>query len=320
MTRRDFLRVRHIVSLQAEAIELTKSVEPTMEALMAEHRERREHWYFQDFVPWEQGRNFRDEPWDESQATLSPEVRTSLVVNLLTEDNLPYYYSLFQPFFDADSPMVRWSRLWTAEEGQHAIAMRSYLLATRNCDPMALEDDRMATVEAGWFGGFASVVDMFCYTSAQELATRISHRNAGVKSDDETAHALMSKIARDENHHYLFYRGVATEMLDINPNLVIPAINRVLQNFAMPGTSIPGFQRKALKMARLGIYNLRIHAENIVDPLMRHWKIDGQTGLNAEAAQAQEELMAIYPDLIHRAEQFEARQNRSSKRSTPASV
>jgi len=304
------------VSANAEAIELAKSVESTMESLMAEHRDRREHWYFHDLIPWERGRSFKDHPWDESEATLSPEVRTAFVLNLLTEDNLPYYTSLFGAYFDEDSAMNRWSRLWTAEEGQHAIAMRSYLLTTRNCDPNDLEDDRMATVEGGWDPGFATVVDMFCYTSAQELATRISHRNAGVKSDCEVAHALMAKIARDENHHFLFYRGVTTEMLAQAPSIVLPALNRVLQNFNMPGTGIPGFARRALKMARIGIYNQRIHAENIVDPLLRFWKIEDITDLTPEAEQARDEILAISPALIEAAEKFEARQNRSAKKAT----
>lgn len=291
-----------------------------MEELMAEHRERRKHWYFHDFIDWQKGESFKDKPWDASEATLSPEVRTAFVLNLLTEDNLPYYTSLFGAYFDADSPMNRWSKLWTAEEGQHSIAMRSYLLTSRNCDPNLLEDDRMATVEGGWDPGFATVVDMFCYTSAQELATRISHRNAGVHSDCETAHALMSKIARDENHHFLFYRGVTTKMLEQAPNVVLPALNRVLQNFQMPGTGIPGFARRALQMARLGIYNQRIHAENIVDPLVRHWKIDEITDLSTEAAEAQEQIMAISPALITAAEKFEARQNRSAKKAPAAAV
>ncbi len=310
----DLPRERHAVSANIEALELAKSVESTMETLMAEHRERREHWYFHEFIDWEKGRSFKDAPWEESEATLSPEVRTAFVLNLLTEDNLPYYTSLFGAYFDEDSPMNRWSRLWTAEEGQHAIAMRSYLLTSRNCDPQLLEEDRMHTVEGGWNPGFETVVDMFCYTSAQELATRISHRNAGVKSDCETAHALMAKIARDENHHFLFYRGVTTEMLEKSPDIVLPALNRVLQNFAMPGTGIPSFARRALQMARIGIYNQRIHAENIVDPLVRFWKISEITGLSPEAAQAQEEIMAVSPALIKAAEKFEARQNRRSKK------
>ena len=306
--------------VNVEAIELAKSVESTMATLMAEHLDRREHWYYEDFVPWEQGRSFSTEPWHESQASLSPEVRTAFVLNLLTEDNLPYYYALFGQFFDADSAMNQWSRLWTAEEGQHAIAMRSYLMTTRNCDPRALEDDRMATVRVGWSPAFASVVDMFCYTSAQELATRISHRNAGVKSDCEIAHALMAKIARDENHHFLFYRGVTSAMLDLNPDLVLQSLNRVLQSFQMPGTGIPGFARRALTMARIGIYNQRIHAENIVEPLLRFWKVESITGLSPEGAEAQEALMAMVPDLIAKAEQFEARQDRMVKKTAAAVV
>jgi len=277
------------VSEFIEAIELAKAVEPTIERLMAEHRDRREHWYFHEYVPWERGSSFNDKPWDASEATLSPEVRTAFVLNLLTEDNLPYYTSLFGKYFDKDSPMSRWSRLWTAEEGQHAIAMRSYLLTTRNCDPRLLEDDRMATVEGGWDPQFSTVVDMFCYTSAQELATRISHRNAGVKSDCEVAHAIMSKVA--------------------------PALNRVLQNFSMPGTGIPGFGRRALQMARLGIYNQRIHAENVVRPLLRHFKIEDITDLSPEGEQARDEILALLPALIESAEKFEARQERVAKRS-----
>lgn len=308
------------MSTAIEALELVKSAEPTIERLMAEHRDRRDHWYHYDMIPWEKGRNFADEPWDPSQLTLRPEVADAFVVNLLTEDNLPYYYSLFQPWFDEDSPLTAWSQLWTAEEGQHALAMRAYLMTTRNCDPRILEDQRMATVEAGWFGNFETIIDMFCYTSAQELATRISHRNTGVQSDCEIAHALMTKIARDENYHFIFYRGITTELLAQNPDLVLPALNRVLQDFAMPGVAIPGFQRRALKMAKLGIYNLRIHAENVVDPLLRFWKIDEITGLSPEGAQAQEALMAIVPDLTERAEHFEMRQARLLSRKTPVTT
>lgn len=308
------------MSASAEAIELVKSVDSTMESLMAEHVDRREHWYYHDFIEWEKGESFKNKPWDESESTLSPEVRTAFVLNLLTEDNLPYYTSLFGKYFDDDSIMKRWSRLWTAEEGQHAIAMRAYLMTSRNCDPRALEDDRMATVVGGWDPGFETVVDMFCYTSAQELATRISHRNTGVQTGCEVAHTLMTKIARDENYHFLFYRGATTEMLAQAPNIVIPALNRVLQNFDMPGTKIPGFGRRALQMARVGIYNQRIHAENIVEPLLRFWKIEDITDLSPEAEQARDEIMQIIPMLIKGAEKFEARQARQALSSTKTEV
>ena len=84
-----------------------------------------------------------------------------------------------------------WNSLWTAEEGQHAIAIRSYLLTSRNCDPVEFEDDRMATMTTGYLPNYEQPAELFAYTSAQELATRVSHRNAGKITEDETAFELM---------------------------------------------------------------------------------------------------------------------------------
>jgi acyl-[acyl-carrier-protein] desaturase len=290
-----------------EQFELLGVVEPQVEALMAEHRLRRQDWYAHELVPWEKGRSFVDEPWDESQATVSPEVRTSLVLNLLTEDNLPYYHSEIAARLPKDSTFSRWNNLWTAEEGQHAIALRSYLLTSRNCDPKGLEDDRMATMEAGFQAYFDDPAAVFVYTAAQELATRVSHRNAGKLADDETAYNLMARIAVDENHHFMFYRGVTQAMLDESPSTLMEPIHRVLANFQMPGTGIPGFVRRAVDMARIGVYNLRIHNEKVIQPLLRDWKIEALSDLSEEAEQYREKILALPARLTRRAEVFEAR-------------
>ena len=52
--------------MNTEQLELLHTVEPTVARLTAEHRERRENWYAHEYVPWEKGRNFVAEPWDES--------------------------------------------------------------------------------------------------------------------------------------------------------------------------------------------------------------------------------------------------------------
>lgn len=290
-----------------EQFELLAAVEPQVESLMADHRSRREHWYAHEYVPWEKGRSFVDDPWDPSHATVSPEVRTSLVLNLLTEDNLPYYHSEIASRLPKDSTYTKWNNLWTAEEGQHAIALRSYLLTSRNADPYALEDDRLATMEAGYEADFADPASVFVYTAAQELATRVSHRNAGKLADDETAYNLMARIAADENHHFMFYRGVAQAMLDVSPSTMLEPIYRVLSRFQMPGTGIPGFLRRAIEMAQAGVYNLRIHHEKVIVPLLRDWNIEGLTGLSEEAEQYRERILALPEKLTRRAERFEAR-------------
>jgi acyl-[acyl-carrier-protein] desaturase len=292
---------------ESEAFELLETVVPTVEHLLAEHRERREHWYAHEYVPWEQGRNFVTEPWEESHATLAPQVRTALVLNLLTEDNLPYYHSEIAEHLPKSSPWTDWNGLWTAEEGQHAIAIRSYLLTTRNCDPRELEDDRLATMERGYSGDFAGPLDVFVYTAAQELATRVSHRNAGKLADDQTAYDIMARIATDENHHFMFYRGVVTAMLKEQPSAVLAAMYRVLDGFQMPGVGIPGYLRRAVDIARSGVYNLRLHHDRVVVPLLRDWAVGNLTDLSAEARELQDKIMAIPDRIMRRSQAFDRR-------------
>ncbi|HLA66744.1 MAG TPA: acyl-ACP desaturase [Acidimicrobiia bacterium] len=292
--------------------ELVAAVEPTVERLMQEHRDRRQHWYAHEYVPWEQGRSYVAEPWQESDASLSPEVRTSLVLNLLTEDNLPYYHAEIAAHMPEGSAMARWTNLWTAEEGQHSIALRSYLLTSRNCDPKSLEDDRLATMEHGHHTGRNDLPALFVYTSAQELATRVSHRNAGVLADDEVAYKIMARIAADENHHYLFYRGVAAALIEEDPSTMIEAIHRVFTNFSMPGTSIPGFVRRAVEMAKAGVYNLRVHHDRVLVPLIRDWGVEHLTGLSSKAKELQDKVMELPAQVLRKAEIFERRMGMAS--------
>lgn len=292
---------------KTEKLELVKAIEHEVERLTAEHLERRSDWYYHDIVPWERGKSYRDKPWDPSQVTISENARTSLVLNLLTEDNLPYYHSLIEKHMPKGSAFVRWNRLWTAEEAQHSIAIRSYLLTSRNTDPYQLEDDRKATMINGYQPTYDDPTEIFAYTATQELATRVSHRNAGKITDDPAAYELMKNIAADENHHFIFYKEVMRAMLDRAPQLVLDSIFRVFDNFEMPGVAMPNFLRRSIQVAKAGVYNLRIHHDRVLTPLIKDWGIARLSGLTPHAAEMQEKIMAL-PDLIMRkAEVFEKR-------------
>ena len=287
--------------------ELIAAVDDDIERLMTEHLERRPVWYAHELVRWEQGRNYVDEPWDESQCTISPEVRETLILNLLTEDNLPYYHYSIASRAGEDSAIARWTRRWTAEEGQHSIAIRDYLLTSRNYDPSALEDERMATITKGWDAPWSDPVDIFVYTSAQELATRVSHRNTGLKTDDPVAYEIMKRVAADENYHYIFYKGIVAAMMLHDPSTCVSSMRKVYENFNMPGTVVPGFRKRAAMAARAKIYDLRIHAEKIIAPVLREWKIESLEGLTPQADEDREALIAMPGALIERAERLEKR-------------
>jgi acyl-[acyl-carrier-protein] desaturase len=72
---------------------LLTELEPTVESNLNRHLHTAKEWFPHEYVPWSQGTDFDGvlggQPWSSEQSTLSEVSRTALVVNLLTEDNLP---------------------------------------------------------------------------------------------------------------------------------------------------------------------------------------------------------------------------------------
>jgi acyl-[acyl-carrier-protein] desaturase len=152
----------------------------------------------------------------------------------------------------------------------------------------------MDMVQRGWYPRFADLgpLDGVAYTSVQELATRIAHRNTGLITEDETAVRLTARVATDENLHHVFYRDLTGAALAVDPSATMIAIARQVVGFEMPGADMPGFAEKAKAMARAGIYNLRIHLDQVLRPLLlSHWRITEVEGLSDEAERARDELL-----------------------------
>ena len=266
---------------------------PLVEKSLDRHVGAANEWFPHDYVPYEEGRNFVKEPWRPEDSRLPDIAQTALEINLLTEDNLPYYHLALWRTFGEEEAWGEWVRRWTAEEGRHAIVIRDYLTVTRGCDPRALEQGRMDQALRGWYPEFAEQgpLDGVVFTTLQELATRISHRNTGAITDDETAEKLCSRVATDENLHYVFYRDMAVQAIQMNPSAMVEAMHRQITNFAMPGAGIPGFREKAKAMASAGIYNLRIHLDQVLRPVLdNHWRLADIEGLSDEAKQKREDI------------------------------
>jgi len=85
------------------------------------------------------------------------------------------------------------------------------------------------------------------------------------------------------------------------------AITEEVVDFQMPGSVIPGFARKAAQIAQAGVYDLRIHHDDVIMPLVRYWRVFELEGLTAEGEQARQELAAALAALDARAARFVAR-------------
>lgn len=291
-------------------VDLLRELSPVVEANLNRHIGVAKDWYPHDYIPWSDGRNFDGlmdgEPWSPDDAPLGDVARTALIVNLLTEDNLPSYHHEIATIFGRDDAWGEWVHRWTAEEGRHGIAMRDYMLVRRQVDPVALEDFRMKHMSTGYASDHhGELLHSLAYVSFQELATRVSHRNTGRHTDDPMCEQLLARIAADENLHMIFYRNLLAAALEIAPDQTVAAVRDVVLGFQMPGTDIPGFQRKAIEMAVAGIYDLRSHRDDVVAPVLRFWKIWDVEGLGEEGEQARSELNAFMGDLDKQAARFE---------------
>ena len=274
---------------QALAAELAPRVAELLERHLSSARE----WFPHQLVPWGRGRDFgADEGWEPNDADITEAARSALFVNLLTEDNLPHYFRAVAGLLGGDDAWGAWARRWTAEEGRHAIVIRDYLTVTRAVDPVALERARMIQVSTGVVPQPPSLADLLVYVSLQELATRVAHHNTGRLLSDPAGLRIMTRVAADENLHHLFYRDLTSVALAIDPGTVVPAIERQVRHFAMPGTGIPNFGRHARAIANAGVYDFRVHHDQILVPVViRHWHLDRLQGLRSAAEQARERLL-----------------------------
>jgi acyl-[acyl-carrier protein] desaturase len=282
---------------------LLVELEPEVGKLIDRHFAVAKEWFPHDYVPYQRGRDFVAEPWAPEHAQISPVAQTAFEVNLLTEDNLPSYHRLISAMFEkGDGAWRTWIHQWTAEEGRHAIVIRDYLMVTRNIDPVRLERQRMKTMARGYDRPTGAIRGL-AYTALQELATRVSHINTGKLAGDPIAEKVMTRVAADENLHAVFYRDALALALELQPSAVIKAITAEVVGFRMPGAGIAGFARKAAVIAKAGIYDLRIHHDEIVVPLLRFWKVFDRTGLDADAERARDELAVFLGKLDHAAGQ-----------------
>ena len=172
----------------------------------------------------------------------------------------------------------------------------------------------MQVMQTGYDTQEAPLLRVLAYVSFQELATRISHRNTGRHAGDPIAERLLIRVSTDENLHMVFYRNLVKAALEVSPGPALRAITDEVIDFHMPGIVIPGFVRKAAQIAKAGIYDLRIHHDEVILPLLRHWAIFDLEGLDAEGEKARVELADFLTQLDKQASRFEERRAEAQAR------
>jgi acyl-[acyl-carrier-protein] desaturase len=169
----------------------------------------------------------------------------------------------------------------------------------------------MAQMTTGYDSGDKTALQAVAYVSFQELATRVSHRNTGRATGCPIAEQLLSRIATDENLHMVFYRNIMGAALDVCPDEAMEAIRDEVIGFAMPGAGMADFARSSLMIAKAGIYDLRLHHDEVVMPVLRHWRVFDRDDFGPRAEQARDQLAAFLTELDARATRFVEKRDRT---------
>jgi acyl-[acyl-carrier-protein] desaturase len=269
-------------------------------------------WQPSDILP-----ALSDPDWKERLETLQAgaknlpdDLLVVLVGDMVTEEALPTYqtwinrlHGLTDETGVSDSPWSRWSRGWTAEENRHGDLLHRYLVLSGRVDMRAVEVTIHHLINAGFDPQTENDPYLgFIYTSFQERATKISHRNVATlahRAGDETLHQICGMIAGDEARHEKAYKLFMTKIFEEDPVGAITAFATMMKRkIVMPavmmrdGISESLFLRFSRVAQRTGVYTAMDYAD-IIDSLVRHWNIENLPGLSDIAARSQDYLCGL---------------------------
>lgn len=237
---------------------LTVELEPVVDKNLTRHLESEDIWFAHDYVPFDQGENFaflggRD--WDASDVTLPKNITDALEILLIEKDNLAAYHREFVFSFILEDKWGRWLGRWTAEEHLHAIALRNYLVVTREVDPTANEDVRVEHVMKGYRADTYSQIERLVFMAFHERSYAVYCRNLEAQITEPVLTGLVGRIARDEERHEEFFHNLVAHLLETHRDETIEAIARRAAELGVVGGDIDAYADKRAVVAEAGIFD-----------------------------------------------------------------
>ncbi len=260
---------------------LTLELEPVVEEQLRRHLDTEDAWFAHDYVPFDQGENFaflggRD--WDASDVTLPKKVTDAVEILLITKDNLAGYHRELVEHFILEDKWGRWLGRWTAEEHLHAVALRNYLVVTREVDPSANEDVRVEHVMKGYRANTYSQIETLAFMALWERAHAVFCRNLAAQTDEPVLRGLVEKIARDEERHAEFFSNLVAHCLTSMRDETIDAIATRAAALDVVGGDIDAYADKVATVAEAGIFD-RSALRQVVADSIASWGVGDEPRL-----------------------------------------
>lgn len=299
-----------VTSPQFEVVKsLEKFVEDNIPTLL---KPVDESWQPSDFLPDMTQENWKEEVMNfrKPAQELPDDVLVVLVGDMVTEEALPSYQTWLNRFIGVNDKTgtephgwAKWSRGWTAEENRHGDLLNKYLFLTGRVDMRAVETTIHHLINNGFNTESGNdPYQGFIYTSFQERATKISHRNVGVlarRAGEEKLHKICGLIAGDEARHEKAYKLFMTKIFELDPKNAILAFAKMMkQKVTMPaslmfdGKDVDIYSKFANVAQKINVYTAKDYAD-IIRHLVDEWKITGLQGLSDATAKAQDYLCTL---------------------------
>ncbi len=254
---------------------LTLELEPVVGENLSRHLATEEPWYGHDYVPFDQGENFAflgGKDWDPSDVTLPKPVTDACEILLITKDNLAGYHRELVEHFILEDQWGRWLGRWTAEEHLHAVALRNYLVVTREVDPTANEDVRVEHVMKGYRADRLTQIETLAFMAFFERSHAVFTRNLQAQTPEPTLKGLLGRIASDEERHAVFFANLVAYCLDTARAETVAAITSQAAALDVVGGDIDAYADKRAEVAKAGIFDEAAKRQVIAD-LITSWGV-----------------------------------------------
>ncbi|CAL8468822.1 g8363 [Coccomyxa elongata] len=305
-------------SISAHQLDLLHSMDKYMEStVLPILKDVDACWQPTDFLPDSSSPDFVDQVVDLRKRTdnLPDDYWVVLVGDMITEEALPTYMAMLNTLDGvrdetgaAPTPWGRWTRQWTAEENRHGDLMNKYCYLSGRVNMKAVEKTIQNLIGSGmdpktennpYYG--------FIYTSFQERATKVSHGNTAAHASeygDKQLGRICAAIAGDEARHEKAYIKITDEIFRLDPSGAMVAFSDMMRKqIVMPAHLMSDNEHDTKNGRNLfkdfsavaqatGTYTGKDYVD-IMEFLMKHWKIAELTGLTTEAQKAQEDVQSL---------------------------
>ncbi|MCE9530909.1 MAG: acyl-ACP desaturase [Planctomycetes bacterium] len=225
--------------------------------------EKKRRWSIRDDVPWKQ-----------CNRNLPPAVADVLQTFVAVELYLPDYLGKLIPQVRANRGRAWMLANWGYEECKHSMVLEDWLIHSKSRTDEQLADAHSEVFAHEWNLPYDNGRAMLCYTTFQELATRIHYHNLRRVVIQEGGCPALEKalmlVAIDEAAHADFFRKLLAVYLKYDRPGTLEQIRRVINTFKMPALHmLADSRRRENDIKNLRIFDEDIFVLEVYEPLLQ---------------------------------------------------